>query len=340
MAIRLGIMGFGRVGKNIFRLACQCDDIEVVAISDRGSCESMAYLLEYDTIYGRFPGEIELKGKYLEAGGQRSRLLRGAVPEDMPWEAYGADIIIDSTGAFRLRKELEGHLHAGAQRVILTRPALDEIDRTIIHGLNEDTLTAEDLLVSCGSSTTHVLGLLIKVLDEAVGVEQAIMTTVHAYSSDQRLSDSVTPNLRQSRSAAENLIPNWTWSPGMIESIMPHLKGKISGMAINVPVPNGSNVDLNTQLKREVSRDEVNEIVRAAAEGPLKRYLEYVSDPIVSSDIVGNAHSAIFDSMATIALPGGLVKTVSWYDNGWGYAGRILETARILGGFVAGEEGQ
>ncbi len=338
MAIRLGIMGFGRLGKNIFRQACQCEDIEIVAVSDHGSCESMAYLLEYDTIYGRFPHKVELEGKYLKAGKQRTRLLRGTVPEDMPWEAYGADIIIDSTGAFRLRKELEGHLNAGARRVILTRPALDEIDRTIIHGLNEETLSAEDRLVSCGSSTTHVLGLLIKVLDEAIGIEQATMTTVHAYSSDQKLSDSVTPNLRQSRSAAENLIPNWTWSPGMIESIMPHLKGRISGMAINVPVPNGSNVDLSTQLKRDVTRDEVNDIVRAAAEGELKPYLEYVTDPIVSSDIVGNAHSAIFDSMATIALPGGLVKTISWYDNGWGYASRLLETARVLGGFVAGEE--
>lgn len=333
MSIRIGIMGFGRIGKNIFRQAYKCEDIEIVAISDLGTPESMAYLLEYDTIYGRFPDEITLDGKYLEAGSQRARLLRGTSPEDMPWEAYGADIIIESTGAFRHRAELAGHINAGAKRVILTTPPRDEIDRIIVHGVNDETLSANDHIVSCASTTTHALGLIIKVLDQAVGIEHALMTTVHAYSSDQKLSDSVTPNLRRSRSAAENLIPNWTWAPGMIELMMPHLKGKIDGYAINVPVPNGSNLDLSTQLKRDVTVDEVNEIVRQAADGHLKPYLEYATEPIVSTDVIGNEHSAVYDSLATIALPGGLVKTVTWYDNGWGYASRILETARTLGSF-------
>lgn len=333
MSIRIGIMGFGRIGRNIFRQAYKCEDIEIVAISDLGTPESMAYLLEYDTIYGRFPDEITLDGKYLEAGSQRARLLRGTSPEDMPWEAYGADIVIESTGAFRHRAELAGHINAGAKRVILTTPPRDEIDRIIVHGVNDETLSANDHIVSCASTTTHALGLMIKILDQAVGIEHALMTTVHAYSSDQKLSDSVTPNLRRSRSAAENLIPNWTWAPGMIELMMPHLKGKIDGYAINVPVPNGSNLDLSTQLKRDVTVDEVNEIVRQAADGHLKPYLEYATEPIVSTDVIGNEHSAVYDSLATIALPGGLVKTVTWYDNGWGYASRILETARTLGSF-------
>jgi glyceraldehyde 3-phosphate dehydrogenase len=300
----------------------------------------MVYLLEYDTIYGRFPAEVKLEGKYLSAGTQRSRLLKGTVPDDMPWEGFGADVVIESTGAFRRRAELEGHLNSGAKRVILTTPAVDEIDRTIVHGVNDDTLSPADRIVSCASTTTHALGLIIKILDEAVGIEHAMMTTVHAYSSDQKLSDSVTPNLRRSRSAAENLIPNWTWSPSIVELMMPHLKGKIDGIAINVPVPNGSILDLATQLKRSLSVEEVNDIVRAAAESRLGVYLEYATEPIVSSDVIGNAHSAIFDSLATLALPGGLVKTVTWYDNGWGYASRILETAVALGDLIAKGEGR
>lgn len=337
MPIRIGIMGFGRIGKNIFRQAYKREDIEIVAISDLGTPEAMAYLLQYDTIYGRFPDEVALEGKYLRSGTQRARLLKGTVPEDMPWDAYDADVVIESTGVFRRRAELEGHLNAGARKVILTTPAIDEIDRTVVQGVNHETLSPSDRIVSCASTTTHALGLMIKVLDEAVGIEHAMMTTVHAYSSDQKLSDSVTPNLRRSRSAAENLIPNWTWSPAIVEMMMPHLKGKIDGMAINVPVPNGSNLDLSAQLKRSVTADEVNEVVRQASEGSLKPYLEYATEPIVSSDVIGNEHSAIFDSLATIALPGGAVKTVAWYDNGWGYASRILDTVCTLGSFM-GEE--
>jgi glyceraldehyde 3-phosphate dehydrogenase len=295
-------MGFGRIGKNIFRQAYKREDIKIVAISDLGTPEAMAYLLEYDTIYGRFPDEVALEGKYLRSGTQRARLLKGTVPEDMPWDAYDADVVIESTGVFRHRAELEGHLNAGAKKVILTTPAIDDIDRTVVQGVNDETLNSSDRIVSCASTTTHALGLMIKVLDEAVGIEHAMMTTVHAYSSDQKLSDSVTPNLRRSRSAAENLIPNWTWSPAIVEMMMPHLRGKIDGMAINVPVPNGSNLDLSTQLKRGVTAEEVNAV--------------------------------------TIALPGGLVKTITWYDNGWGYASRILDTVCTLGSFMREEVGR
>ncbi|MCA9726817.1 MAG: glyceraldehyde 3-phosphate dehydrogenase NAD-binding domain-containing protein [Candidatus Eisenbacteria bacterium] len=337
MSVRLGIMGFGRIGRNMLRLAHQREDIDIVAISDLGTPESMAYLLEYDTIYRRFPVPVTLEGKYLLAGRQRTRLLRGVAPADMPWDAYNVDIVVESTGVYRTRAELQGHLDAGAKRVVLSTPAMDSIDRTIVHGVNDRNLRPTDLIISCASSTTHALGLMLKILDEALGVERAMMTTVHAYSSDQKLSDTITPNLRRSRSAAENLIPNWTWSPGVVMKMMPHLEGKVDGIAVNVPVPNGSNLDLATQLKKKATAEEVNEVVRAAAEGPLARYLEYAVAPIVSSDVIGNAHSAVFDSLATLALPSGLVKTVSWYDNGWGYASRILDTVITLGQFVAEE---
>ena len=337
MSVRLGIMGFGRIGRNLIRLAYEREDIDIVAVSDLGTPESMAYLLEYDTIYGRFPGKVALDGKYMNVGRQHTRLLRGGQPGDMPWDAYNVDVVVESTGVFRSRAELQGHLDAGAKRVILSTPPLDSIDRTIVHGVNDKNLRPDDRIVSCASSTTHTLGLLIKILDEALGVEHAMMTTVHAYSSDQKLSDTITPNLRRSRSAAENLIPNWTWSPSVIARMMPHLEGKIDGIAVNVPVPNGSNVDLSTQLKKKASAEEVNEVVRVAAEGPLAPYIEYATEPIVSSDVIGNPHSAVYDSLATTALSSGLVKTIAWYDNGWGYSARILDTVVTMGQFI-GEE--
>ncbi|HEY3176944.1 MAG TPA: glyceraldehyde 3-phosphate dehydrogenase NAD-binding domain-containing protein [Candidatus Polarisedimenticolia bacterium] len=329
-AIRVGLMGFGRIGRNIFRQVHQRDDIDVVAISDLGNPESMAYLLTYDTVYHRFPSPVLLEGKHLSAGRQRARLLKGARPDEMPWDAFGVDVVVEATHEYRKRAELQGHLDSGARRVILSTPAADTIDRTIIHGVNHETLRREDRIISCGSSTTHVLGLLLKILDESAGVEQAMMTTVHAYTSDQKLSDAVAVNLRRSRSAAQNLIPNWSWSPGVIQEILPHLKGKVDGLAINVPVPNGSNLDLVTRLRAGLDAAQVNAVVREAANGPLARWLEYSSEPLVSSDVIGNAHSAVLDSLATQSLKGGLVRTVSWFDNGWGYAARIVETIEAL----------
>jgi glyceraldehyde 3-phosphate dehydrogenase len=339
MSIRIGIMGFGRIGRNLFRQAYLRDDIDIVAMSDLGTPESMSYLLEYDTIYGHFPDEVKLEGKYLVAGRQHTRLLKGVRPEDMPWDAYNVDVVVDSTGAYRSRADLQGHLDSGAAKVILTTPAIDDIDRTIIHGVNHDSLQPSDCIISCASATTHALGLILKILDEAFGVERAMMTTVHAYSSDQKLSDSVTDDLRRSRSAAENLIPNSTWSPFVLEQIMPRFKGKVDGMAVNVPVPNGSNLDLSTMLSKTVDAAELNEAVKAAADGPLNRFLEYSTDPLVSTDVIGNPRTAVFDSLATIAMPGGLVKTITWYDNGWGYANRILDTVATLGEFLGKEVG-
>jgi glyceraldehyde 3-phosphate dehydrogenase len=323
-------MGFGRVGRNIFRQVYQSDDIQVVAISDLGDPESMAYLLEYDTIYGRFPDPVALDGKHLVAGKQRARLLKGMRPDEMPWDAFDVDVVVEATHRYRRRLELEGHLDSGAKRVILSTPALDSIDRTIVHGLNHENLRPSDRIISCSSATTHALGLVVKILHDAFGLEYALMTTVHAYTSDQKLSDAVAKNPRRSRSAAENLIPNWSWSPSVVEEILPELEGRLGGMAVNVPVPNGSNLDLAVQLCNEVTTDELNDVVRQAAEGPYGSWLEYATEPLVSSDVIGNSSSAVFDSLATLSLSGGLVKTVTWYDNGWAYSARIVETLRTL----------
>jgi glyceraldehyde 3-phosphate dehydrogenase len=333
MALRIGLMGFGRVGRNIFRQVAGRDDIRVAAISDLGAPSSLAYLLTYDTIYRKYPGPVRLDGKHLEAGGQRARLLRGMRPDEMPWDAFDIDVVVEATHNYRTRADLQGHIDAGARRVILTTPSLDGIDRTLVHGVNHETLSPSDRLISCASATTHVLGLLLKVLDESAGVKRAMMTTVHAYTSDQKLSDAVADNPRRSRSAAENLIPNWSWAPRVIGELMPHLKGRIDGLAVNVPVPNGSNVDLVTQMDKEMDAAAVNAVVQKAAQGPYARWLEFSTEPLVSSDVIGNSHSAVFDSLATVALKGGLVKTVSWFDNGWGYAARIIDTLEAIARF-------
>lgn len=328
--IRVGIMGFGRIGRNIFRQVHECDDIEVVAISDLSEPEALAYALEYDTIYGGFPGKVELDGKYLLASRQRSRLLKGTRPDEMPWDAFEVDVVIEATSVFRHRADLQGHLDSGARRVILSTPALDSIDRTVLHGINHDRLVPEDRIISCSSATTVALGLILKILDDAVGVQRAAMTTVHAYSSDQKLADTVAENPRRSRSAAENLIPNWTWAPSVIEQVLPQLAGKIGGMAVNVPVPNGSNLDLVTQMSTPVSPADVNEAVREAARDSYSPWVEFTDEPLVSRDVIGNPHSAVFDSLATVVVHGNLVKTITWYDNGWGYAARIVDTIRAL----------
>ena len=323
---RVALMGFGRLGRNVLRQVLAREDIDIVAISDLAGPEAMAYLLQFDTIYGRLKGDVALRQGHLTAGRHQARVVKGGRPEAMPWRDLGVDVVVEATHAFRRRDDLNGHLAAGARRVILSTPPLDAIDRILLHGVNHLELAPGDRIVSCGSSTTQVLGLMLKILDDTAGVEAAMKTTVHAYTGDQSLADAARENLRLSRSAAENLIPNWSWSPGVVTSILPSLKGRIEGIAVNVPVSNGSNLDLTVQLRRPLAAAAINRIVRDAAEGPCAPWLEYATEPLVSRDVLGNAHSGVFDSLATLALPSGLTKTVIWYDNGWGYAARIVET--------------
>ncbi len=338
MAVRIGIMGFGRLGRNMFRIAYDQPDIEFVAVSDLAEAESLAYLLKYSTIEGPFAAEVRLEGNYLVCGRQRVRVLRGSRPGDVPWDVLGTDIVIEATGQFRRRADLTRHLEAGAKKVILSTPPLDTVDRLVINGVNENDLRPQDRIVSNGSSSVHALALLLKILHEAAGVRRAMMTTVHAYTSDQQLSDTAKPGLRWSRSAAQNIIPNRSWAAGAVEELLPELRGKIFGMALNVPVPAGSSIDLNCELDKPLSAAQVNAVVREAAEGRYRGLVAYTEEPVVSSDVVGNPASGVFDAQATMSLGNGMVKTLIWYDNGWGYAYRLLDLARLLARHIPAQE--
>ena len=323
--IRIGLFGFGRIGRNIFRIGYEDPRFDFVAISDLGNVEAMHYLLMRDSIHGAMQSEIKLEGKDLKYNGSSTRLLPGAAPGSIPWDAFDVDIVIDSTGAYRKREELQMHIDSGAKRVLVSKPPVNDIDRIVIQGINEDQIDNSDKIISTTSSTTQVLALMMKVLDESFEVNRAMMTTVHAYTSDQPLADAVRSDLRRSRSAVENIIPNETWAPDYVSQLMPKFKDKISGIAMNVPVANGSCVDLTTEMKRIPSVDEANKVFQDASMNELKGLIRFTEDPIVSSDAIGGGETMLFDSKATMIASEKLLKTVAWFDNGWGFANRILE---------------
>ena len=323
--INIALFGFGRIGRNIFRLGYDNPNYNFVAVSDFGSVEALHYLLVRDSIHGAMKDEVTLDGNHLIVKDQRVRVISGGEPGTIPWDAYDVDVVIDATGRFLKRSELALHLDAGAKRVFSTRNPQETIDRYVIPGINESTIEASDQIISTTSSTTQVLALMLKMLDESFGVERAMMTTVHAYTSDQPLADAVGIDLRRSRSAAENIIPNTTSAPKIVEKIMPQFKGKLEGIAFNVPVPNGSCVDLTTELKNMPLVDEVNTIVKQFSESSLNGIVGYTDDPIVSSDVSGREETMVFDGKATMITKGALLKTICWYDNGWGFSKRILE---------------
>ncbi|MFQ6616773.1 MAG: type I glyceraldehyde-3-phosphate dehydrogenase [Fidelibacterota bacterium] len=323
--IRIGLVGFGRIGRNIFRIAYKDPGFQFVAISDLGEPKFLHYLLTRDSVHGPMEDEVILEGNYIEVDNQRVRLVPGGVPGELVWDTFGVDVVIDATGRFRKYSDLVKHIEAGAPRVFVTTPPEDAIDRIIIMGVNEDQISPDDRIVSSSSSTTQVLALMLKILDENFGVRRAMMTSVHAYTADQPLADALRTDFRRSRSAVENIIPNTTWSPEIVESLMPKFKGKLGGVAFNVPVPDGSCVDLTTELEKFPPVEEINASVREAAEGKLSGIVGYTEDPIVSSDVIGSSESMIFDAQATVITAGALLKTVCWYDNGWGFSKRILE---------------
>ena len=340
MSVKLGIMGFGRLGRNMFRIAHNDPDVTFAAVSDIADPETLAYLTRNTTVEGLFEGELHQEGHTLVTERQRTRVVHGSRPGEVPWDVLGADIVIEATGQFRTRRVLERHLEAGAKAVILSTPAVGEIDRMVINGVNDHELTAADRIISNGSSSCHALALTLKVLNEKVGLKRATMTTVHAYTSDQQLSDSAKGGLRWSRSAAQNIIPNSSWAAEAVMDLIPELKGKVNGIALNVPVPAGSNIDLVVELDKPVSAEEYNAIFAEAAAGEYKGLLGYTTEPIVSSDVIGNPHSGVIDAQATLSLNNGLVKSIIWYDNGWAYAYRLLETAKKLAGLIASGEGK
>ena len=325
--MKVAINGFGRIGRAVFRIIAERNDpdLQVVAVNDLTDDDTLAHLLKYDTVFGRFPGEVEVGDGVMKAGGQTVAMLMERDPAALPWKELGVDVVVESTGVFRDRPSLEKHLSAGASRVILTVPAKDPVDATVVLGVNGETMTPDAKLVSNASCTTNCLAPLVKVLDDAFGVERGVMTTVHAYTNDQNIADSPHSDLRRARHAAANIIPTTTGAARAVGKVIPHLEGKLDGMAMRVPVPDGSIVDFVAELKTEVTKEQVNAAFKAAAEGELKGILEYTEDPIVSSDIIGNPHSSIFDSALTTVMGGDMVKVVSWYDNEWGYSSRVVD---------------
>ncbi|HEY1435412.1 MAG TPA: type I glyceraldehyde-3-phosphate dehydrogenase [Thermoanaerobaculia bacterium] len=328
-AVRVGINGFGRIGRSVFRILADRADIEVAVINDLYDNDHLAYLLKYDTVMRVFPKDVATDAESMTVAGGRSVMTSEKDPARIPWARHGVDVVVEATGRLLTREALEKHLAAGARRVILTVPAKDEIDATIVMGVNDGTLRPEHRLVSNASCTTNCLAPIAKILDERFGIEEGFMTTVHAYTNDQRLADVAHKDLRRSRAAAENIIPTTTGAAKAVGKVLPRLKGRLDGMAIRVPVPDGSIVDLTCRLARTVTVEEVNAAVRAAAEGPLARIVEYSEVPLVSSDIIGNPHSSIFDALSTQASDGYL-KVLAWYDNEWGYSNRVVDLVERL----------
>ncbi|HVS02311.1 MAG TPA: type I glyceraldehyde-3-phosphate dehydrogenase [Thermoanaerobaculia bacterium] len=325
MSIRVGINGFGRIGRSVFRILSHRDDVEVVAINDLYDNDQLAYLLKYDTVMRTFPREVRADDEAMYVDDRRIAMTGERDPAAIPWGDLGAQIVVESTGVFRSRDQLEQHLRAGAGKVILTVPPKGDIDAMVVIGVNDDQLRPEHRLVSNASCTTNCLAPLAKILDDAFGIEEGLMTTVHAYTNDQRLADVPHKDLRRSRAAAANVIPTTTGAARAVGKVLPHLQGRLDGMAIRVPVPDGSIVDLVCELRAKPGVDEINAAVREAAAGPLSRIVEYSEVPLVSSDVIGNPHSSIFDALSTRSKGDGWAKVVSWYDNEWGYSQRVVD---------------
>ena len=329
--MRIAINGFGRIGRSVFRILNDMPEATVAAINDVSDNEALAYLLRHDTVMGSFPDRVEVSGDTLRTSRQTVRMTASADPAQLPWKELAIDFVVEATGRFRRRAELEKHLAAGAGRVILTVPAKDEIDATVVLGVNEDALRPEHRIVSNASCTTNCLAPVAKVLHEAFGIEAGVMTTVHAYTNDQRLADVPHSDWRRSRAAAENIIPTTTGAARAVGKVLPALSGRLDGMAMRVPIPDGSLVDLVAALKKNVTAEEVNQAFREASlAAPMRRVLKYSVDPIVSSDIVGDPHSCIFDAPFTQVTAGRFVKTLAWYDNEWGYANRVVDLMRLM----------
>ena len=331
MAIRVGINGFGRIGRNFFRAQQQLGaDIEIVAANDLGDAKTMAHLLRYDSTLGPFAGDVELGDGVLRAGGEELKLLSVRDPAELPWKDLGVDVVLESTGFFTDRDGAQKHLDAGAKKVLISAPATDP-DLTVVLGVNDGDYDPEQHhIVSNASCTTNCVAPLAKVVDDLAGIESGFMTTIHAYTQDQMLQDAPHRDLRRARAAAINLVPTSTGAAKAIGLVLPHLQGKVDGISVRAPVPTGSLTDLVVTVGREVTKDEINAAFsEAASSGPLEQYLEYSEAPIVSTDIVGNSHSCIFDSPLTMAH-GTTVKVFGWYDNEWGYSCRLVDVVGKL----------
>ncbi len=332
MAIRVAINGFGRIGRAIARIASGRTDIDLVAINDLTDAETLAHLFRFDSVHGRFAGSVEVSDGDLVINGDRMKVLKQRDPAELPWGELGVDVVLECTGIFRDRAGAGKHLEAGAKKVIVSAPGKG-IDATIVVGVNNDDLDRDGFtIISCGSCTTNCLAPLAKVLHETVGIKQGLMTTVHAYTSDQNLLDAPHKDLRRARSAAMSMVPTTTGAAVAVAEVLPALRGRLDGMAIRVPTPNVSLVDLTFEADRATTVDEINQAVREASQGALKGILAYETAPVVSIDLCGDAHSSIFDSSLTTVQNGTMVKVLSWYDNEWGFSNRMLDLAALFVG--------
>jgi glyceraldehyde 3-phosphate dehydrogenase len=331
MTVRVGINGFGRIGRNYLRAAKKNGaDIDLVAVNDLGSLATMAHLLQYDTVHGVYPEKVSVDGDRIRVGDDSFQVLQVRDPKELPWKDLGVDVVIESTGIFTDRDKAAMHLEAGAPFVVVSAPSKGA-DGTFVLGVNDDEFDAATMkVISCASCTTNCFVPLVKVLDDAFGVEQGMMTTVHAYTGDQNLVDGPHKDLRRARSAAASIVPSTTGAARATSLVLPAMKGKLDGGALRVPIPDGSITDFTCVVRATPTVEEVNAAFKAAADGPLKGILEYTEDPIVSADIVGNPHSSIFDSGLTMVM-GNMVKVASWYDNEWGYSNRLVDLSVMVG---------
>jgi len=329
MAIKVGINGFGRIGRLVFRRAMELGGFDFVGINDLTDAKTLGHLLKYDSVHGRFNGTIKVQGNSLIVNGDKIKITAERDPKNLKWGELGADVVIEATGIFRTQEACMTHVENGAKKVILTVPSKGDVDATVVLGVNDKTLKKRDKVVSNASCTTNCLAPMAKVLNDTFGVKQGMMTTIHAYTNDQRILDLPHSDLRRARSAAVSIIPTTTGAAKAVGLVIPELKGKLDGMAMRVPTPDGSITDFVAVLKKKTTVEEVNAAFKKASKGAMKGILEYTEDPIVSADIVGNPHSNIFDSLSTM-VDGNLVKVVGWYDNEYGYSCRVVDLIKKI----------
>lgn len=329
MSIKIGINGFGRIGRLVFRRGLEVEGIEFVGINDITDAKTLAHLLKYDSVHGKFSGTVTHTDNSIIVNGKSYPVMSEKDPAALPWAKLGAEVVIEGTGVFTKREKIELHIKAGAKKVVLTAPAKDEIDATVVLGVNEHILTGKEVILSNASCTTNCLAPMVKVLNDNFKIKKGLMTTIHAYTNDQRVLDLPHKDLRRARAAALNIIPTTTGAAKAVGKVIPELKGKLDGFALRVPVPDGSVTDFVAELEKEVTKEQINEAMKKASETYLKGILEYCTDEIVSSDVIGNEYSCIFDSLSTMVL-GNMVKVVGWYDNEWGYSCRVVDLIKKI----------
>ncbi|MFN0157009.1 MAG: type I glyceraldehyde-3-phosphate dehydrogenase [Bacteroidota bacterium] len=329
MAVKIGINGFGRIGRLVFRRLMSKSDFEVVCINDITDAATLAYLLKYDSVHGKYKGDVKADGNNIVVDGKKFKITAEKDPAKLPWKELGVDLVIEGTGVFTGRDQLQLHIQAGAKKVLLTAPAKDEIDATVVLGVNDSILTGKEQFVSNASCTTNCLAPMVKVLHDKFGVDHGFMTTIHSYTNDQRLLDLPHKDLRRARAAALSIIPTTTGAARTVGKVIPELKGKLDGFSLRVPTPDASITDFVAVLKKSVTKDEVNAAFKAAAATSLKGIMEYTEDEIVSADIIGNEHSCILDSKLTMAH-GSTVKVFGWYDNEWGFSCRVVDLLKKI----------